>query len=143
MLKEDIFRNAPNSTAVDRYDTKTSHVFAAVVRYLQAKRRGYRFVPSTYSHTGWCHASCSFWYSDSSSLRIALCSNFPLEIILAVLEVIKRSLPSMSPTVKQSNPTEINGGWTPAGDDAAGFIFTQQTCDWNGRPLETRHTLVK
>ena len=37
----------------------------------------------------------------------------------------------------QSNPTEINGSLVPTGDDAAGVYFTQQTYDWQGRPLVT------
>lgn len=43
----------------------------------------------------------------------------------------------MGRAVKQSNPTEMNSGWIPAGDDAAGWIYTQQTYDWKGRPLVT------
>jgi len=31
--------------------------------------------------------------------------------------------------VQQSNPTETNSGWTPAGDDAAGWAWSQQTYD--------------
>jgi RHS repeat-associated protein len=39
---------------------------------------------------------------------------------------------------KTSNPTEINGAWTPAGDDATvGWKWTQQSYDWKGRPLVT------
>ena len=45
----------------------------------------------------------------------------------------------MGRLVKQSNPTEINGNWVPYGDDAAGWVYTQQTYDWKGRVLETRH----
>ena len=33
----------------------------------------------------------------------------------------------MGHTLKQSNPTEINVNWTPTGDDAAGWLFRQQT----------------
>ena len=56
---------------------------------------------------------------------------------------------AMGRAVKQSNPTEtsinipssaapINPyAWTAAGDDAAGWIYTQQTYDWKGRPLTT------
>src|SRR5260370_42132211 len=33
-----------------------------------------------------------------------------------------------------TNPTEINGGWVPSGDDAAGWIFsTPIVYDWKGR----------
>jgi YD repeat-containing protein len=46
----------------------------------------------------------------------------------------------MGRAVKQSNPTEMNGYWAPAGDDAAGWIYTQQTYDWKGRPLITTNT---
>jgi len=43
----------------------------------------------------------------------------------------------MGRAVKVSNPTEIYSSWEPAGDDAAGIYYTQQTYDWNGRPLVT------
>lgn len=38
---------------------------------------------------------------------------------------------------KTSNRTEINSSWVPAGDDVAGWLYTQQTYDWQGRPLVT------
>jgi hypothetical protein len=38
---------------------------------------------------------------------------------------------------KNSNPTEVNSSWAPSGDDAAGMYYTQQTYDWQGRPLIT------
>ena len=34
----------------------------------------------------------------------------------------------------QSNPTEMEPGWIPTGDDATGWRFTWQTYDWKGRP---------
>src|SRR6185503_4536171 len=49
----------------------------------------------------------------------------------------------MGRMIKTSNPTETNASGTPsqwatAGDDAAaGWIYTQQTYDWKGRPLVT------
>jgi len=36
-----------------------------------------------------------------------------------------------------TNPAEINGGWAPVGDDAAGWIVSSQTYDWKSRPLVT------
>lgn len=47
----------------------------------------------------------------------------------------------MGRLIKTSNPTETNTSgappqWTTAGDDAtAGWIYTEQTYDWRGRPL--------
>ncbi|HEY2964364.1 MAG TPA: DUF4214 domain-containing protein, partial [Pyrinomonadaceae bacterium] len=41
---------------------------------------------------------------------------------------------------KRSNPTEINDGWVPVGDDTVGFYYTQQSYDWKGRPLVTTNT---
>ena len=41
----------------------------------------------------------------------------------------------MGRVLKESNPTEMNSSWVPSGDDAAGWNFTIQTYDWNGRPL--------
>jgi YD repeat-containing protein len=46
----------------------------------------------------------------------------------------------MGRAMLQSNPTEITSGWVPAGDDAAGWLFTTQTYDWKGRPLVTTNT---
>jgi YD repeat-containing protein len=43
----------------------------------------------------------------------------------------------MGRAIKQSNPTEISESWVPAGDDSAGWLYTQQTYDWKGRPLVT------
>ena len=43
----------------------------------------------------------------------------------------------MGRTKKSSNPTEITNAWVPNGDDAAGWLYTQQTYDWQGRPLVT------
>ena len=42
----------------------------------------------------------------------------------------------MGRVVQQSNPTEMNGSWQPAGDDAA-WVYTQQAYDWKGRPTVT------
>ncbi|MGH9966431.1 MAG: hypothetical protein ACREBG_01160, partial [Pyrinomonadaceae bacterium] len=44
---------------------------------------------------------------------------------------------SMGRPVKQSNPAETNGSWNPFGDDSGGWLYTQQTYDWKGRPLVT------
>jgi YD repeat-containing protein len=41
---------------------------------------------------------------------------------------------------KRSNPTEVNNSWVPSGDDVAGIYYTQQTYDWNGRPLITTNS---
>src|ERR1051326_6969443 len=37
----------------------------------------------------------------------------------------------MGQAVKVSSPTEIYSWWEPAGDDATGIYYTQQTYDWN------------
>ncbi len=41
---------------------------------------------------------------------------------------------SMGRLAEQSKPTEITGGWVPTGDDAAGWVYSQQSYDWKGRP---------
>ncbi|MDQ1638475.1 MAG: hypothetical protein QOF62_1814 [Pyrinomonadaceae bacterium] len=48
----------------------------------------------------------------------------------------------MGRAIKQSNPTETNSGWAPTGDDAAGWVYTQQTYDWKGRPLVTTNPSI-
>ncbi|MBC8028496.1 MAG: PD40 domain-containing protein [Pyrinomonadaceae bacterium] len=47
---------------------------------------------------------------------------------------------AMGRRTMQSNPTEINGDWVPVGDDATGWLFTQQTYNWQGKPLVTTNT---
>ncbi|HXM47489.1 MAG TPA: hypothetical protein VN956_06435 [Pyrinomonadaceae bacterium] len=58
---------------------------------------------------------------------------------------------TMGRVIKQSNPTETNASsaipydWAATGDDSisgggTGWIFTQQTYDWKGRPLVTTNT---
>jgi hypothetical protein len=44
---------------------------------------------------------------------------------------------SMGRTSQQSNPAEMTSAWVPAGDDVSGWVWTQQTYDWKGRPLLT------
>jgi YD repeat-containing protein len=46
----------------------------------------------------------------------------------------------MGRAVTQSNPAEINSAWNPAGDDAAGWLYTGQSYDWKGRPRITTNT---
>jgi YD repeat-containing protein len=42
--------------------------------------------------------------------------------------------------VAQSNPAEIDGNWSPVGEDAAGWFYTRRTYDWKGRPRITTNT---
>ncbi len=44
---------------------------------------------------------------------------------------------SMGRAIKTSNPAEITEAWIPTGDDVAGWLYTQQSYDWQGRPLIT------
>ncbi|HEX8137836.1 MAG TPA: RHS repeat-associated core domain-containing protein [Pyrinomonadaceae bacterium] len=37
----------------------------------------------------------------------------------------------------KTNPTEMEAGWIPSGDDAGRWLFTWQTYDWKGRPRVT------
>jgi RHS repeat-associated protein len=40
---------------------------------------------------------------------------------------------------QQSNPTEMNGSWSPVGDDSAWHVITQ-LYDWNGRATQTTNS---
>jgi RHS repeat-associated protein len=51
--------------------------------------------------------------------------------------VSKMEYDAMGRVARQSNPTETDGNWNPAGDDAAGMQWTQHAYDWNGRPTLT------
>ncbi len=45
---------------------------------------------------------------------------------------------TMGRVVQSSNPTEVNSSWQYAGgDDNGGYIWSQQTYDWKGRPKVT------
>lgn len=45
---------------------------------------------------------------------------------------------SMGRAVKLSNPADVDASWSPTGpDDGAGWLYTQQTYDWKGRPRVT------
>lgn len=52
---------------------------------------------------------------------------------------------NMGRTIKTSNPTETSATGTPfqwntdGDDEAAGWIYAEQTYDWNSRPLRTTH----
>jgi len=46
---------------------------------------------------------------------------------------------NMGRTIRQSNPTEMNGLWEPTGDDSL-WRETTQTYDWKGRPTQTTNT---
>ena len=43
----------------------------------------------------------------------------------------------MGRVFQQNNPTEMDADWNAAGEDAAGWVGTQQLYDWNGRPTVT------
>jgi YD repeat-containing protein len=47
----------------------------------------------------------------------------------------------MGRAVKQSNPADTDNAWNPVGpDDGAGWLYTQQSYDWKGRPKVTTNT---
>jgi RHS repeat-associated protein len=47
---------------------------------------------------------------------------------------------NMGRLVQQSNPIEMDGNWIPAGVDDTAWLYTVQTYDWKGRPLQTTNT---
>lgn len=46
---------------------------------------------------------------------------------------------NMGRLAQQSNPTEIDLGWAPTGDDTT-YVWKQQAYDWNSRPTITTNT---
>lgn len=50
-------------------------------------------------------------------------------------KAVYRGYDTMGRMTQSSNPTEINSTWNPTGDDAAGWAWSYQTYDWQGRPL--------
>ena len=55
---------------------------------------------------------------------------------------------TMGRLIMQSNPTEIDGNWSPGGEDRyrpgppaqGGYVWKQQAYDWKGRPTVTTNT---
>ncbi|HEY6806783.1 MAG TPA: DUF4214 domain-containing protein [Pyrinomonadaceae bacterium] len=72
---------------------------------------------------------------DGLGRLIGAASNFPGSNGGYKAQLISYDL--MGRTNQVSNPAEINGYWVPAGDDVGGWMYTQQTYDWKGRPLLT------
>src|ERR1044072_7174843 len=75
---------------------------------------------------------------DGADRVIGVVSNHPAST--GGYSLVNKNYDSMGRIKSQSNPTEVNSYWSPTGDDAAGFIYTQQTYDWKGRPLVTTNT---
>jgi YD repeat-containing protein len=72
---------------------------------------------------------------DGMGRPIVAASNHPVPDRVAY-SAVNTIYDAMGRAVKQSNPTETNGAWAPGGDDA-GWLYTQKTYDWKGRPLVT------
>ena len=50
-------------------------------------------------------------------------------------KAVYRGYDTMGRMTQISNPTEINSTWNPTGDDVAGWAWSFQSYDWQGRPL--------
>ena len=56
---------------------------------------------------------------------------------------VYRGYDTMGRMTQVSNPTEINSVWNPVGDDSAGWAWSFQSYDWQGRPLVSTDPLGK
>jgi YD repeat-containing protein len=89
----------------------------------------------------WLGEAHSFRITDGAGRVVATASDHPGSV--GGFSGQKMMYDVMGRTIKTSNPTETNASghpaqWATAGDDAAaGWIYTQQTYDWKGRPLVT------
>src|SRR6185369_3775379 len=83
----------------------------------------------------------SFNISDGAGRVIATATDHPGSIGSFSGQIFVYD--SIGRIIKTSNPTETNASgapsqWVTAGDDAAaGWVYTEQTYDWKGRPLVT------
>jgi YD repeat-containing protein len=83
----------------------------------------------------------SFKFTDGHGRVIATASDHPGSVGLFSGQKFVYNL--MGRVIKTSNPTETSASgapsqWATAGDDAAvGWIYTEHTYDWKGRPLVT------
>ena len=86
----------------------------------------------------------SFQISDGHGRVIASATAHPsstggFSAQLILYDVLGRPIKSSNPTETNSNGAPFN--WTATGDDAiTGWLYTQQTYDWQGRPLVMTNT---
>jgi YD repeat-containing protein len=85
--------------------------------------------------------SVSFRITDGAGRTIAAANDHPgstggFSGQRIVYDLVGRGIKTSNPTETSANGTPYQ--WTTAGDDAlAGWIYTEQTYDWKGRPLVT------
>ena len=77
----------------------------------------------------------SVQYTDGTGRPRAVISNLPNST--GLWRAMRSVYDIMGRVKEQTNPTEVTSGWVPAGDDAAGWVVTQQAYDWQSRPTLT------
>ena len=77
----------------------------------------------------------SVQYTDGAGRVRAVISNLPNSV--GQWRASRWSYDIMGRLKEQTNPTEVTQAWQPTGDDAAGWVMSEQTYDWQGRPRIT------
>jgi YD repeat-containing protein len=149
-----------SSTVQYKYDfgglTRTQDPKGAVqtITYDASGRRDRITNQTTGAYTRWVYSAANTFVASFSTIEAGLGEAFEGTVVdgagryRATQVDLPGSVGGYSATVTnydvmgrpstRSNPTEMTGLWLPAGDDAAtGWIWTNQSYDWNGRPLVT------
>ena len=130
--------------SIGRLDRSTSLVNNSYIRYIY----GPNYVRSLSTVNTVADEAQAIQISDGAGRVIATARNHPgsaggfggqLTIYDAMGRPIKESNPTETSVTIPQPAAPINPyGWSATGDDAgAGWVYTQQTYDWKGRPLVT------
>jgi YD repeat-containing protein len=120
--------------AAGRIEKATSTTNGAYVRYVYGPNYSLTF--STVNNLA--DEAYSNTVFDGIGRAVVAASNHPGS--MGGYRAVNTIYDRMGRAVKQSNPTETNDAWAPAGDDLPGWLYTQQSYDWKGRPLVTTNT---
>lgn len=137
-----IVQNVPGPTQTFTYDTArrpermTAVTNGAYTRYLY----GPNYVTSWSTVNNAADEAFSTAIFDGMGRTFLTAKNHPVAGGLIRYSAVNTIYDKVGNAVKQSNPTETTSAWLPAGDDQNGWLYTQQTYDWKGRPLRTTNT---
>jgi YD repeat-containing protein len=117
--------------SIGRLDRVTNQVNGAYTRYVYAPDH-----LSVQSFTTVNDLSSEFYQItvvDGHGRALGMASDHPGSV--GGYKAQKSEYDNMGRLKRQTNPTEIDANWVPAGDDEqAGWVWSSQTYDWQGRP---------
>jgi YD repeat-containing protein len=118
--------------AAGRAERVRNEVNGAYTRYVYAPNQSYVQSFTTINDLNPANEFYSITVFDGNDRVRATASDHPTSV--GQYKAKYNLYDVMGRLAQQSNPTEINGSWQPAGDDAAGWVWSYQDYDWKGRP---------